>query len=295
MVKCRFVFLLDILIFYVVWVGISLIFYRAGVWLSNGPTGMAYVFILIMLLALSFLSRRYRRRVEPYLIQNHLLRIFLLVFFVLLFAAVYAANAFLGLGSILISSIHTANLLFFACVAGHWLTLPLKRPAELLPLCLVMSMVDIFSVFKGPTKALTHTIAAHYSGGQAGHPPMVDFILVKFPLPGMPMLMPVFGVVDWILIVMLSGAAVNFDMNDNLLGRPGKLYFPAAAAGLVITLLAARGLGVYLPALPMIAVCFLGVMAYRSPEILRLSRNERPALILAGVMACGILAVFFLI
>ncbi|PIE60949.1 MAG: hypothetical protein CSA29_05875 [Desulfobacterales bacterium] len=289
MVNPRMAPLAEILIFYSVWVGCDLTFYLAGLGISNGPPGVATVFIVTMLLVLSSLSRRYRLCIEPYLESDHPLRILFLSVCILIFIAIYCGTIYLGLGGILMSSIHAANLLFFACVAGHWLTLPLRRPAELIPLCIVMSMVDVFSVFKGPTKEFTHAIAAHYNSGAAGRPPMVDFILVKLPLPGMSELMPVFGVVDWILIVMLSGAAAKFDMNDNLFGRDGKLYFSAAALGLVFALLAARGAGIYLPALPMIAVCFFVVVAYRSSVVLKLSRNELPAMILAGVIACGVL------
>ncbi len=193
-----------------------------------------------------------------------------------------------GVQSEVISAIHTANLLFFACVLGNWLTEPLKRPAELIPLCLVMSLIDIFSVFQGPTRELTSDLIGYYGSGQPGPPPLVDYILIKLPLPGQSSLLPVFGVSDWIMIVMLSAAAAKFSMNDNILHRFGKVYFPVAGIGLITTILAARELDMYLPALPMIAGCFLAVMAYKFPEIRHLTRNELRPMVLFTALAGGL-------
>ncbi|WP_136806050.1 hypothetical protein [Desulfosediminicola flagellatus] len=284
--------MLNYFVFYGAWILLSLFLLQTGRWIPSVVTaGMGNVFILMMLLGLSFVSRHYQLRIEPSLKQRLPQRLLVLAVCVLIFGSGYTMVTLLGIQGNLISAIHTANLLFFACVLGSWLTEPLKRPAELIPLCLVMSLIDIFSVFQGPTRELTSNLVGYYGSGQPGPPPLVDYILIKLPLPGQSSLLPVFGVSDWIMIVMLSAAAAKFGMNDNILHRFGKVYFPVAAMGLVATILAARELDMYLPALPMIAVCFLAVMSFKFPEVRHLTRNELRPMALFTAFAGGLFVI----
>jgi hypothetical protein len=280
--------MLNIFIFYGAWTIVSLFLLQAGQWIPSAVTGeMANFFILVILLGLSSLSRHYYLHIEPFLRQRLPQRLLVLVACIMIFTGGYATVTLFGVQHNLIIAIHTANLLFLACVLGHWLTEPLKRPAELIPLCLVMSLIDAFSVFQGPTRELTSNLVDYYSSGQPGPPPLVDYILIKLPLPGQPSLLPVFGVSDWIMIIMLSAAAAKFGMNDNILPKLEKVYFPMAGLGLIATILAARELDMYLPALPMIALCFLAVMAYKFPEVRHLTRNEiRPMAFFTALAGC---------
>lgn len=282
-------------LFYGAWVLSCIILLQLGLLVPAAlATPVSYVFILTMLLGMAYVSRRYQVGVEPYLQPSTPLRLFFLGFCALLFGISYAGVAVWGLRSNVVASLHVANLLFFACVLGHWLAVPLKRPAELIPVCLVMSLVDLYSVFKGPSKQLTNALAAHYSSGQPGLPPIVDFILIKLPEPGQKTLMPAFGVVDWVVIVMLSAAAAKFGIQDNVLSRLKGVYFPLAGVGLIVTVVAARELGIYLPVLPVIACCFLAGAAWQSSEVLRLTRNEVPALVFVAALSCVISAISFL-
>ncbi|PIE58191.1 MAG: hypothetical protein CSA33_04590 [Desulfobulbus propionicus] len=278
--------ILHISTFYSSWVLSSLLLHQVGRWLPAViAPAMAYLFLLVLLLNLSYLSRLYQVRLEP-LFQQHLpLRLLCLASCTLLFIGGYVVAAGLGAQSAPLTALHTANLLFFACVLGHWLTTPLKRPAELVPLCLIMTLVDAYSVFQGPTRQLTSTLTAHYTSGQPGPPPLVDFILVKLPFPAQISLMPAFGISDWIVIAMFSGAAAKFGLHDNLLHRYGGLYFPVSAVGLVAAIIAAREFNLYLPALPLIAACFLAIPAYTSPRALRPTFHELPALALCATLA----------
>lgn len=282
----------NVFVFYGAWVILSLFLLQVGRWIPAVVTGvMANFFILVMLLALSNLSRHYQLRIEPSLLHRHPQRLFFLTTCVLIFSGTCSMVELLGVQSNLISAIHTANLLFFACVLGHWLTEPLKRPAELIPLCLVMSVIDVFSVFKGPTRQLTSKLVDYYSSDQPGSPPLVDYILIKLPLPEQSSLLPVFGVSDWIMIVMLSAAAAKFRLNDNILRRMGEVYFPLAGMGLIATIVSARELDMYLPALPMIAVCFLVVMAYKFPQVRHLTRNELRPMAFFTALAGGLFVI----
>lgn len=277
-------------IFYLSWILFSLGLNWAGHWIPFSVSGVAsYLFMFTALLLLSGLTGLYRQQIEPQLQQSQLLRIGGLFAGLLLSAGIYILVAKLALRSDLISAFHTANLLFLACLLGHWLVIPLKRPAELVPLCLVMSLVDIYSVFKGPTKSLTNDLSNYYSSGQSGAPPFIDYILVKFPMPGQAGLQPVFGISDWILIAMLSAAAAKFGMSDNLFGRRSLPYLSVAVIGLIISIMLAREANLYLPALPLVALFFLSMMAFRHPEIRQLTRNELRPLGLIFILFAGLL------
>ena len=194
----------------------------------------------------------------------------------------------------------TANLLVLAMVLGSWLTTALKRPAELVPVCLVMSLVDIFSVARGPSRFIAGSVENFYQQGRRGIPPLGDFLLVKITLPGSPVLFPVFGLTDWIIVVFLSAAAIRFGYNDNLLGRGlvamrqnkrPSFYLPVSAAGLALAVIMAQVGGLFLPALPIIAVLFLGYVFFRYP----LSRQLQPSDWTLMLTSCGIMAVVLLL
>jgi hypothetical protein len=275
--------------FYLVWILFSLGLHWGSQWIPSPLTDLAsYLFILVALFFLSSLTSLYRRWIEPQLRQRQTYRIGGFLAGLLLFAVVYAL-VHMGLRSNLISALHSANLLFMACLLGHWLVIALKRPAELIPLCLVMSLVDLYSVFKGPTKTLTGSLSSYYGSSQSGSPPIIDYLLVKFPMPGQAGLLPIFGVSDWVIIALLSAAAAKFDMRDNLFGERALPFVSVAVVGLLMSITLAREAGLYLPALPLIALSFLTLMVFRHPQILRLTGNELRPMGLFLALAAGVM------
>lgn len=276
-----------IFLFYPVWVLISVFCSLMVRYLPEG--GGAYALIVGMLLLISAATRWHLVRVEPALGERPRVRQVLLLALLVVFLIGYLLAAVAGVEGNLLSAFRTANLILLACVLGSWLSTALKRPAEIVPVCCILAAVDAFSVFSGPTRYLTGALTRYYEEGMAGAPPLVDFILVKMPLPGHGALMPVFGISDWVAVVLLSAAARRFHMNDNLLAKTGSrfLFFPLAALGLLLSIVAARETGIYLPALPMIAGIFLAVMLVKYPETRRLTRNELMpmAIILAALAA----------
>lgn len=295
LVPANYLSMSTVITFYTAWIAASLLMLAVGRWVPPAAVGaFSSLFIVGSLLIMTALSHRYQLYLEPSLRYHLAHRLCLLAAAGMIFAVSYIAVRHLGVRSIALDALHTANLLFFACLLGHWLVMPLKRAAELVPLCFVMSLVDIYSVFRGPSKELTETLAMHYTSPEPTLTPTVDFLLIKLPLPYHSSLMPVFGVADWIIIVMLSAAAAKFSLDDNLIRRLGAGYVPVAIVGLLVTIFAARELGIYLPALPMIALCFLAVMGLRAPEILKLSRAERPALLLCAGLATALGALVLL-
>ncbi len=258
-----------------------------------------YTVILGGLFCIARISRGYQIHIEPRIQGRIGRRLVCFSALLLIFWTGYGIVVFTGIKNNYITGVLTANLIVFAAVFGNWLASPLKRPAELVPLCLVVALSDIFSVFAGPTKQFAGTISQYYEGGMEGIPPLVDFILVKMPLPGQKFFMPVFGITDWIVIVLLSAGAVKFNMDDNLLltrkarsGRRGQLFFfPVAGLGLILSIVAARELNLYLPALPLIVLVFLGVMTVRYPEIRLLTRAELKPMALVFFLMVSLMVV----
>jgi len=190
----------------------------------------------------------------------------------------------------------SANLVVFALLVGNFLVSGLHRPSELVPVCIVMSAADLLSVFAGPSKLIIETIDVYYRDGQVGAVPWVDFLLVKIAVPGASQLLPVFGVADVVILAFLIAAAHKFRLDDNLLGcgldemkarRRLSLWFPAAAAGLAVALLAAHGFNLFLPALPVIALCFLGYTLPRHPAMRLLQKTEWVVVVTGLVLLSG--------
>jgi len=197
--------------------------------------------------------------------------------------------------------IGSANLLVFANLIGTWIVTPLKRPAELVPVCIVMSLADLFSLTSGPTKRIAGSIEMYYEGAMEGQPPAWDFLLVKIVVPGFDKLLPVFGVSDWIMVAFLSAAVVKFGMNDNLAGKSlgdmvknGRLsvYLPVAALGLATAILVAQVFCVFLPALPIIALFFLTYILIRYPQARRLERYDWILMLLFSGVMVSLLAIY---
>jgi len=196
--------------------------------------------------------------------------------------------------------VYTANLIVFANLLGAWLIKALNRAAELILVCVVMGLADLFSIIGGPTRHVVEAITTYYEAGMTGPPPFVDFLLIKIPVPGVDHLQPVFGVSDWIIVVFLSAATVLFKINDNLAGRGlsrmeevrrPSLYFPVAAGGLAAAIFTADLLHRFIPALPVIAGLFIGFLLIRHPATRQLRRSDWRVL---GVF-CGIMLVLLLV
>ncbi|MGD8541059.1 MAG: hypothetical protein PVI39_02120 [Desulfobacteraceae bacterium] len=195
----------------------------------------------------------------------------------------------------LLAPLGSANLVVFACLVGTWLPAGLQRPAELVPVGVLMALVDGASVLAGPTRRIAESIETYYKGGMTGPLPAGDALLVKSAFWGSENLLPVFGVSDWIMVVFLTGAALKFDLTDNLAPTPlgamvrrGRtaLFFPVAAAGLTLAVWGAQFSGRPLPALPLVALAHLGWCLRRYPHTRRLSAGDRRLLLgLLGIAA----------
>jgi hypothetical protein len=104
-----------------------------------------------------------------------------------------------------------ANLLLLACssVLGVYLAWSVKRVDELVPICTVMICVDAWTVLKGPARMFAEDVGEYYARGAHGTPPWADMFLVRIVVPGTGSTLPLFGIPDWICLVLLTAALVR--------------------------------------------------------------------------------------
>jgi len=251
-----------------------------------------YVSIGVCLYSASIIMQIYLTRIEPRFSIRHALRTVWLLTVVVIFITAYSLAA-AGVRSNLLTGSLTLTLILFACILGAWLASHLKRPAEIVAVGVTAGLADLFSVFKGPTKVLSESIADYYEGGMQGLPPLVDFVLVKIPMPGQKAFMPVFGITDWIIIAFFSAAAFKFNMRDNIFGKPMEgtipvlAFFPVTCTGLAVAIFFAREARIFLPALPFAVIVYLIFMLVKYPEMRRFTKAELvPMIGVSALLIC---------
>lgn len=192
-------------------------------------------------------------------------RYFILVAVIFAITVVYAR--FTGPLGFFVGGIASANLLFVATLLGTLLSTAIKRMGELVPVSLTAAVADGFSVTMGPTKKFIAEITAYYQQGLEGTPPWVDFILVKAVVPGANVAVPLFGVTDWVFLVLLSSALLRLGKTDNILFPGSKVagYFfvPVTGVSLYLGLIAAQLTGKFIPAMVLMTVFFLVFLVLR--------------------------------
>jgi len=178
-----------------------------------------------------------------------------------------------------LATLQSGLLLLTGTLVGAALARYVKRLWELIPVCLAMTLADFVSWGFGPTAVFSEQIKQHYLD-PTGPPPLVDMILVKLALPGSSGLAPVFGVSDWIMVVFFAIVAHRHSINDNLLGPAGETlarqrqigrYLPVSLLALTGAILLAQVSGLFLPALPVIALVMLLWYGLRHLRVKRFS------------------------
>ncbi len=292
---------------YLIWIGICLFVFHAGNLLSldkNTSHLFSPFSILFFLFLASLLTAIFMINAEPLLREHHRFRKALLLLCAAISAGLFAFVRISGNPHLFVYIAGTANLLIFANLLGSWIAAPLKRPPELLPLCLVMAFVDIFSVAGGPSKEIAETLEKYYRSGMKGPAPAGDFIVIKIPVPGLEKLVPLFGLADWIIVVFLAAYAAKFTIRDNIAGqslsrmvKDSRLsfYFPIPVIGLIAGIFLARFLEIFLPALPVIVLFFLTYIMIKHPEVRKLTPSDRKMMLITLAVMAGLLAVRFLL
>lgn len=170
-----------------------------------------------------------------------------------------------GVRELPLAAIKSGWLLLIATLIGAVLARYVRRLWEILPICIMMTLADFFSWFVGPTAGFAKQLQQYYLKPE-GAPPLIDMVLIKLALPGASGLVPVFGISDWIMVVFFALVAARFHVNDNLLGssaealaRQGRIgrYLPVSVAALFGVTQLAQLSGLFIPALPLIALILL--------------------------------------
>ncbi len=165
----------------------------------------------------------------------------------------------------LLSVIKSGLLLLVATITGAAMARYVHRLWEIVPVCIVMTLADFASWLYGPTAGFTQQIQQYYLAPE-GPPPLIDMVLVKLAFPGSVGLAPVFGISDWIMVVFFAIVANRYEVNDNLVGPAGEIlarqgrigcYLPVSVVALFIAIVLAQTTGLFIPALPLIALIML--------------------------------------
>ena len=193
-------------------------------------------------------------------------RRFYLFWGVVLASGIWLLNQFpVGDWQPLLAVIKSGLLLLAATLVGAVLAGYVRRLWEIVPVCLAMTLADFASWSFGPTAEFTRQIQQYYLDPQ-GPPPLIDMVLVKLAFPGAVDLAPVFGFSDWIMVVFFVIVARRFRINDNLLGTSGVtlarqgragFYLPVSVVALFAATMLAQLTGLFIPALPVIALIML--------------------------------------
>jgi hypothetical protein len=162
----------------------------------------------------------------------------------------------------LLPLIKSSLLLLVATLTGAALARYVQRLWEIVPVCIVMTLADLASWLCGPTAGFSQEIQQYYLAPE-GPPPLIDMFLIKLAFPGPAGLAPVFGISDWIMVVFFAIVARRYEINDNLIGTSGETlaqqrrigrYLPISVVALFIAIVLAQVTGLFIPALPLMAL-----------------------------------------
>lgn len=184
--------------------------------------------------------------------------------------------------------VNTLALLAAASAAGYAIAREIQQSGHLIAVALVGVTVDMWSVFQGPSKQIASSVIdaverGVYTGEVA--PPWISFLLMRFPVPGVPEIQAMMGVGDVVFLAFFFGCVVRF-------GLPPTLNFVGLTLGVVGSMLLVNILhALYeipaIPALPIIAPLFILLNAGR----LRMDAREwRVTLVFVGLLLMAILA-----
>ena len=148
--------------FTILWVAAYLVFLWLSTWTDMGWLPGVWLMIglgipLTVLLALDW--------------SGHLPRRKLCLWLVLAGAAWWLATALLVRGDFgwrVWHPLNTVSLLLVTLSAGYWLAGEIERAGHLIPVCIVGTLVDIWSVFQGPSLHVGRQVQEHFRQVEAG-------------------------------------------------------------------------------------------------------------------------------
>lgn len=271
---------------YAVWCLLQVLICRTGFMFPPSETVRVFLIpaaAIVNILIACQLTLFHLVYVEPVLVNRPVLRSALITFCLALGAALFSRAH--GSGStFFVQVLSTVNLLVLACLTGPWLTVALKRPSEIVLLAALVLSIDGISVLAGPTRTISNALKPFYKSGMKGPAPLSDMLIVKAAVPGLAQAMPVFGVSDWIMLVFFAAACARFKIRDNILGpgldglirqnQPARPFLPITGAGLIAAVVTAQSLGLFLPALPFMALALMLYLIFFFPETRHLKQRD---------------------
>jgi len=176
---------------------------------------------------------------------------------------------------------HTVNsvmLLVGTYTLGNWLAGELEKVGHLIPVCILGTVVDVWSVLQGPSKSVGEQVVEHTQSqvatGAWHPPPFLGFMILSWPQPGEGYMTPLFGFGDLVFIAIFLAASRRFRLSV------WKAFF-LVLGGLAMSIGLVMTIEQPVPALPFICGLFL-IGNWRK---LSLSKNEwKLTLTLAGVI-----------
>ncbi|HEY9069201.1 MAG TPA: hypothetical protein VIV61_03035, partial [Candidatus Ozemobacteraceae bacterium] len=154
--------------------------------------------------------------------------------------------------------------LLLAAGVGLWIGTGIDEPAHLIPIALVATLADIWSVSAGATAVIIRSEQIHYF--------LLRFPLLGGPEPAIPFLI---GLTDFLFFGIFYQAALRFDLG-------GRRNLALLGASFVIAVSSALLAGVGLPVLPFMGLLFVAGNWSR----LQMKREDlkQTVLFLAGVL-----------
>jgi hypothetical protein len=179
------------------------------------------------------------------------------------------------------------GLLLLALPIGYWIGERMEKVTNLIPLAVAMSGADIYSVYQGPSRAVSQSITQYHSAvankvselGQQATPqqieqatatlraPLADYLVVHLPIPGTHFTQPVLGIGDFIVLAFLFRAAWVHRLNP-------AAVFTAGLLSVIAALLISNATQQAIPALPVIALGVVGYLWFSTPRMRKLDRQE---------------------
>ncbi|MFH1677161.1 MAG: hypothetical protein ABIC40_09070 [bacterium] len=151
-------------------------------------------------------------------------------------------------------SLNNLALLFTTFTVGFWLAGEIEKAGHLIPVCILGTLVDIWSVFTGPSKQVGEKVLEHVerqiATGEITPPPIVSFLLLHWPQAGTGTMTPLLGLGDLIFIALLFASCRKFKLS------PIKSIL-LVLGGLAVAEAVTMGFQKPIPALPFICGFFL--------------------------------------
>lgn len=154
-------------------------------------------------------------------------------------------------------ALNSIILLVGTFAIGFWLAGELEKSGHLLPVAILGALVDIWSVFMGPSKMVGQKVVEHYdkipgviSPETWVQPPIVNFLLVNFPQPGTNYSTPTFGFGDWVFVGIFLAGCRKF-------GIPVYKTVGLVLLGMGLSIAVSLRFNMPVPALPFICGAFI--------------------------------------